>query len=62
MEQARACETHAVCNLNTVLQMYLLSCFSLGASQARVAFVSVLYASQLMTNEQSQRKQIWLLL
>lgn len=61
-KQARACETHAVCNLNTVLQMYLLSCFSLGAFQAREAFVSVLYASQLITNEQSQSKQIWLLL
>lgn len=59
---ARAWETHAVCTLNTVLQMYLLSCFSLGAFQARAAFVSVLYASQLITNEQSQSKQIWLLL
>lgn len=61
-KQARACETCAICNLNTVLQKYLLSCFSLGAFQARVAFVSVLYASQLITDEQSQSKQIWLLL
>jgi len=49
---------HAVCILNTVLQMYLLYRFSLGPFQARMAFVSACYmlaSSQQTSNHGESR-------
>lgn len=59
MEHER--KTHAACKLKSFTDVFMILLVFGGFSGQGCLCLCALYASQLLTNEQSQRRQIWLL-